>query len=65
MKLIHQTEMKRVWERMDGILKVEVLSFGSGRRFSGMPATGHWKTRGFRKGEHFAPTLAELKEKLP
>jgi hypothetical protein len=67
MKLLHQTDFKRVWQRRDGILKIEVFTFGSGKRFNGVPATGHWKTRGYKdpKTNQMKATLKELKQTTP
>lgn len=64
MKLIHESDFKRTWERPDGILKIEVFTAGGGKRFNGTPATGHWKTRGYKdpKTGRMESTLKELKE---
>jgi hypothetical protein len=66
MKLLHQGDFRRVFERKDGIQKIEVFDAGTGRKFNGTPAIGHWKTRGFKcpRTGKFAPTLRELKEEL-
>ena len=68
MKLLHEIPYtKRLLLRKDGIVKVERWSFGAtGRKYNGQPATGHWKTAGYRSacGKHFAPTLSELTEKM-
>jgi len=63
MKIIHQSDFRRVLQRKDGIQKIEVFTTGTGRKFDGTPAKGHWKTRGYKcpntgKFEH---TLKELK----
>jgi hypothetical protein len=63
MKLIHQSDFKRTWERADGVLKIEVFTTGTGKRFNGSPAVGHWKTRGYKDPEtgRMESTLRELK----
>jgi len=65
MRLIKESEFKRIWERPDGILKIEVFTYGkSGKTIYGSNANGHWKTRGYKKGDIFASKLKDLKEKL-
>lgn len=64
MKLVYSSETKKVFERKDGILRIDVFTFGSGKKYNGTPAAGHWKTRGYKKDTIFANKLSDLKEKI-